>query len=339
MCIRGVLTTVRKRSKKKTFTLLFLREDAKESKSFWLPPFIIYSMAIFGLVSVITVSFLTYSFVHYQITIENNLKLAQINSIQQEKIDVYSTRINQLSEDLTRELDNKEKIESMVTTSRVKLSPAPSRSNSNGGVTLMSRQEGTLATLATATATESKELSLEDKMFTKSQGLDALDKIDSVLLELESQLIEQKEILESLEEDTADRLKYLAAMPSQWPIQGRITSYFGYRSNPFTNRGKEFHGGLDIASSYGSTIRAAGDGKVIFAGWNGAFGKTVIISHGFGYTSMYGHNSAILTKVGAKVKRGDAIARLGNTGRSTGPHVHFQIEKYGTPVNPLTILK
>ncbi len=117
-----------------------------------------------------------------------------------------------------------------------------------------------------------------------------------------------------------------------WPAKGRISS-------PFGPRWGRMHNGLDIAVSTGTPIKAAADGRVNFAGWNGGYGILVIIDHGNNVETRYAHNSRLNVKVGQKVNRGDVIAYSGNTGVSTGPHSHFEIRHRGTPVNPQSYLK
>ncbi|MCD6423503.1 MAG: M23 family metallopeptidase [Elusimicrobia bacterium] len=121
--------------------------------------------------------------------------------------------------------------------------------------------------------------------------------------------------------------------PAIWPVYGRITSGFGLRINPVTHR-PEFHHAFDIANLKGTPIRATADGKVIFAGWGGKLGKTVVIAHNLGYTTYYGHCDEVFVKPGEKVIRGQIIASVGMTGRTTGPHVHYEIHRYGKPLNP-----
>jgi len=118
------------------------------------------------------------------------------------------------------------------------------------------------------------------------------------------------------------------------PVSGRITSRFGYRIHPVT-RNHSLHTGVDIACPTGTPIKAAADGEVIMAGWMGAYGYAVVIDHGGGISTLYGHNSKLLVSVGQKVKRGQAIAKAGSTGWSTGPHCHFEKRVNGKPVNPL----
>jgi murein DD-endopeptidase MepM/ murein hydrolase activator NlpD len=119
------------------------------------------------------------------------------------------------------------------------------------------------------------------------------------------------------------------------PLNGRFTSPFGIRKDPFTGKPK-FHAGIDIAAPYGTPIKAAKDGKVTYAGWKSGYGNVVIIEHQFGYTTLYGHMSKILVSVGQYVKGGQYIGKVGSTGKSTGPHCHFEVHKFGMPTDPLT---
>jgi len=119
----------------------------------------------------------------------------------------------------------------------------------------------------------------------------------------------------------------------------RLTSNFGMRRNPFDQRYMEFHSGVDIACPRGSDILAARNGRVVFTGYRDGYGKLVVIEHEHGYRSYYGHLSRPLVKRGQRVKRGEAVALSGNTGRTTGPHLHFEVRRGGTAVHPGVLLK
>jgi murein DD-endopeptidase MepM/ murein hydrolase activator NlpD len=125
----------------------------------------------------------------------------------------------------------------------------------------------------------------------------------------------------------------LASTPAIRPTHGWLTSRFGYRTSPFTG-GKEFHKGVDIANRKGTDILATADGIVAFTGKKGAMGKVVVIDHGHGMITRYAHLSETLKKRGETVKRGEVIARMGSSGRSTGPHLHYEVHLNGIPVNP-----
>ncbi len=137
-------------------------------------------------------------------------------------------------------------------------------------------------------------------------------------------------LIEKLEQ----KRNLLASTPSIRPVDGWITSKFGYRKSPFTSR-KEFHSGLDIANKSGTKLIATANGRVSYAAKKMYIGNLIIIDHGFGRVTKYGHLKKLFVKRGQKVKRGDVIGLLGNTGRSTGPHVHYEVRINGTPVNPL----
>jgi len=164
-------------------------------------------------------------------------------------------------------------------------------------------------------------------------GSNYQDDFDLLNSLIESQTISMQQLIVDVEE----QLKYLDARPDFFPTKGRLSSPFGYRISPFSRR-REFHHGIDIANSTNTPIYAAGSGIVTFSGYQSSYGRVIIISHGFGYTSVYAHNRSNLVAVGDHVKKGDMIAKMGSTGRSTGPHLHFEIRINGDTVDPKTIL-
>ena len=143
----------------------------------------------------------------------------------------------------------------------------------------------------------------------------------------------QEESFNELVEFLEDKKSLLASTPSVWPVRGWITSGFGRRVSPFTGTYKD-HEGLDIATRMGTPIIAPADGRVTYVGVESGYGKLLVIDHGYGVMTRYGHNSKIFTKVGEEIKRGQKIAAVGSTGRSTGPHVHYEVRVNGVPVNP-----
>jgi len=120
------------------------------------------------------------------------------------------------------------------------------------------------------------------------------------------------------------------------PVVGTVTSGFGYRVHPIFKIVR-FHTGVDISASYGTPIRAAAGGTVVFSGWRRAYGLTVIIDHGNGIATLYAHCSSLYVSEGQNVESGQVIAAVGSTGLSTGPHLHFEVRRYGTPINPFTM--
>jgi murein DD-endopeptidase MepM/ murein hydrolase activator NlpD len=125
----------------------------------------------------------------------------------------------------------------------------------------------------------------------------------------------------------------LASTPAVWPIQGYLTSKFGMRISPFTGQ-RKFHAGIDIGASPGTPVYAPADGTVLFVGSRAGYGHTLIIGHGYGLVTCYAHNSKVTVEKGQQVKRGDLIAQVGNTGRSTGPHLHYEVRLNGKAEDP-----
>lgn len=130
----------------------------------------------------------------------------------------------------------------------------------------------------------------------------------------------------------------LASTPTGWPVRGYISDGFGNRRNPFGGGGYEMHAGLDIATNHGTAITSTADGIVIFAGMYSGYGNVVVIDHGYGLTTRYGHMSSIDVTVGQHVTRGKRIGAVGSTGRSTAPHCHYEVRLHDRPVDPLNYL-
>lgn len=176
---------------------------------------------------------------------------------------------------------------------------------------------------------------------------------ESLLHEVQGQRREQAQVVVEIEESTAqlesqlrelirreqERLRprtarFLGGGRFAWPTNSNyITSRFGYRQHPISGTVK-FHTGLDIAADYGAPVYAGNDGIVIYAGWYGGYGYTVILDHGGGVSSLYAHCSSLYVSDGATVRRGQVIAAVGSTGLSTGPHLHFEVRENETPVDP-----
>ena len=121
------------------------------------------------------------------------------------------------------------------------------------------------------------------------------------------------------------------------PVAGRVTSGFGSRVHPISGRVR-MHTGVDFGASTGTPILAADSGVVVSAGWRNGYGNTVLIDHGNGLATLYGHQSRLAVRAGQSVAQGDVIGYVGSTGNSTGPHLHFEVRKGGTPVNPMSYL-
>jgi murein DD-endopeptidase MepM/ murein hydrolase activator NlpD len=153
--------------------------------------------------------------------------------------------------------------------------------------------------------------------------------LDNLKTAIAIQMGEKKELYEYFDKQRS----MLACTPSIWPIKGWVTSDFGYRVSPFTQE-KEFHRALDISAREGSPIIAPADGVVVATSTDYGYGNLLTLSHGYGLKTRYGHLSAFLVRPGERIKRGQEIAKVGNTGRSTGAHLHYEILLNEVPVNP-----
>lgn len=143
--------------------------------------------------------------------------------------------------------------------------------------------------------------------------------------------------LDGVESRLEERFRWISATPSVAPTGGLFTSGFGPRRDPVNGRAA-FHEGLDISAAPGKAVHATADGLVVRSGHQGELGNSVVISHGFGLTTRYGHMSRLAVRAGQRVRRGDVVGYVGNTGRSTGYHLHYEVLRDGEPVNPLAYI-
>jgi len=164
-------------------------------------------------------------------------------------------------------------------------------------------------------------------------GISASDELNR----LTETIMQEGENLRALDRLMARAGKALAALPSRWPVRGAVNSEFGMRQSPWTKE-PEFHAGMDIGANRGTAVQAPASGTVVFAGTAPEYGNTVIVDHGQDIKSRYGHLAQINVKAGQKVERGTLLAYTGNTGRSSGPHLHYEILVKGHAVNPRAYL-
>lgn len=174
-----------------------------------------------------------------------------------------------------------------------------------------------------------KEINNEIKALDRQNYTTLAVRIDRTIAA--SQLKEQNII--DLWQSLAERKTLLSSTPSIRPVRGWLTSKFGYRLDPFSEK-IVMHNGLDFAAAPGAPVHATADGVVSFAGYDEAYGRLVTIDHGFGVITRFAHNSRLFVSPGQRVKRWDLISEVGSTGRSTGPHLHYEVRVNGVPVDP-----
>jgi murein DD-endopeptidase MepM/ murein hydrolase activator NlpD len=233
--------------------------------------------------------------------------LREETSEQREQIRTYSERMQQLAEGLARigEFDRKLRV-------------------------IANLEPGTGSPLAGIGGIEGDDLSGGFAGLTRARRH---ERMVGSLDRLEEATSQEEASLEALIRHLEGQSARLAATPSIAPTKGWVTSKFGYRTSPFTGH-REFHQGLDVAGRQDTPIVASGDGRVRLSGTHGGLGNAVVLQHGYGVETVYGHLAQTLVKAGDRVKRGDRIGLMGSTGRSTGPHLHYQVNVNGVAVNP-----
>jgi murein DD-endopeptidase MepM/ murein hydrolase activator NlpD len=172
-----------------------------------------------------------------------------------------------------------------------------------------------------------------ENKFIRSKDAEGAHVLAQTVDKLSAEATRQEQSLQELQAYFQDQKSLLASVPSIWPTRGWVTSDFGSRLDPYTSE-RVMHHGLDIAGTHGKEIVAPSDGTVLFAGLEGGYGNVLVMDHGYGIKTRYGHLSSIRVKAGERVRRGDVIAAMGNTGRSTGPHLHYEIRVNGIAQNP-----
>lgn len=180
-----------------------------------------------------------------------------------------------------------------------------------------------------AKATRAKELLMTELQKDLKKAEEQYDKLNKLAKDIESEIVKRQRV----------DGPYSGGVMS-WPVPGhtRISSPYGYRIHPVFKT-KKLHTGIDIPASRGTNVIAAADGTVIYSGSLGGYGKVIMIDHGGGIVTLYGHNSSLVVSEGTEVKKGDTIAKIGSTGISTGPHCHFEVRKNGSYVDPIPWLK
>jgi len=296
---------------KDDFTVVLFSGEMASPKKFRLPK------KFFILSAVILSTFLCTSFYfaqQYFNSQENGLELAELrkeSKIRKIQVEKFAHQVKNFETEIAR-LERFEKKLRVITA----LENSPKSIEKNWG---LGGPFG-LTTSSFNTSMSRGAANMVERLSSRLDHLDQQAKIQSISFqELDNFFKHQKSLLSST--------------PSIWPSRGWVTSGFGFRKSPFTGL-REKHEGWDIAARAGSPIRATADGEVVVEGREYGYGNMIEINHGYGVMTRYGHNSKHLVKVGDRVKRGQVIALVGNTGRSTGPHVHYEVLLHGVPVSP-----
>lgn len=251
--------------------------------------------------SIVYSSMMTRKLIHYR-------EMLQVNEAQKNRIDNFSGEVNQLKKALKELVDRDSELRRLLG--------------------LKIKDNKNLNQMLAATKDQSQFSLLDNTTNYK------IDKITNELSYLNDSVKQSSESLKSLHETVSYLKGRFAVTPSIWPIYGRIVSGFGYRYFPW----RGMHTGIDITALYGNPVRVTASGVVSFAGWKGGFGKCIIVDHGYGVQTLYGHNSKLLVSAGQHVTKGQIISLVGATGFATGPHCHYEIRKNNFAISPMRYL-
>ncbi len=311
-------------------------------KKLRLPKYIIHGALALLLISTVTInSALVYYFVHNRsVSIENKqlsdemadhkdriARLEELNSSQAQLNDDMKAQAQRVAEVYESRLTELESLETQAITLIAKL-------NEDNDVSVHIPVSRSFDRLLEAEASEAANYDMQP-----TEDNDELDQLlaliedNEISILMEQQLDEYSFVIDEVE----NTLDFLICKPDLKPADGTITSGFGIRRDPVTGR-TSMHKGVDIANTRGTPIHAAGSGVVTFSGYNGSYGKIIIISHGYDYKTVYAHNNKNLVSVGDHVDKGQVIGEIGSTGKSTGPHVHFEIHFEGTQIDPVSVI-
>ena len=296
--------------KHKKIAISLSSEDSEKIRQFKLPRIAVYLAPVLVLIAIL---FLSFGFLDY-LSLKGEhprlLALQKENSFNNKQFLYLARRLDEITQEMSemRELD--QKLRTMVNFENAE---ADSDSVGVGGSDPALLDPKRNLTVVSPDLIRSMHKNLGD--LDSEIELNKRDKI-----ELFKFLDEQKTVL--------------ASTPSMWPTRGWTSSRFGYRASPFTGK-REFHKGVDISARMGAPVVATADGMVAFSGLDRGYGRTIVLKHGYGLKTRYAHLKRILVKKGQFVKRGEIIGLVGNSGRSTGSHLHYEVHLYGVPVNPM----
>ncbi len=292
---------------KRFFTVLILPDATGQARKFHVTRPVLTAIA-----SLLAAGIMAFAFFLYQY-VSLNLSVLELKQLRQEVGDraVLVAKVAQLEGDLTRLRDFDQKLRVVAGLAE----EAPDRPEfPQGGADTLSRT------------------ALMDTVQHESGRL--ADVVNRDIEVLGREITSRERSFRELKSLLEEKRSALASTPTIWPVKGLITAGYGYRQSPFTGA-REMHEGLDIAAPYGTGILATADGIVSFTGPLADYGNVVFVNHGHGFTTFYAHTSKIAVKEGQSVKRGQVLAYVGTTGRTTGPHVHYEVQVNGLAVNPM----
>ncbi|MFQ5329426.1 MAG: M23 family metallopeptidase [Thermodesulfobacteriota bacterium] len=298
--------------RKKRFTIVVMPQDHSKVRQLSVPAYLFKGLAALAALVVLALSFIVYDYGTLRFSSSEVADIKKENIEQKIQLQAFSSKVGTLEEQMAklRQFDRKLRI-----IANLESPDSTERPYGVGG----------------PTPEEDAATSLGNKRDILIQQM------NSDLNQLDAEASTQERSFTELQEHLIKQSSRLASTPSIWPVRGWVASAFGYRISPFTGL-RQKHEGIDIANRMGTPIIAPASGVVTRVKREAGFGRNITISHGRGIVTKYGHLSKILVKVGQRVKRGDTIAKMGSTGRSTGPHLHYTVVVNGVKVNPFNYI-
>jgi len=308
----------------KATNLVIFDEDGFGSRTLSLSHNSLRLMGAMFAVLLVFSSVMTWGFLYYR---SKNLKgdSGTIAQLQQEKAELVS-KIGSLEGTIKRIEKFTEKLEGSIGVESGKLNKGIGPVSEQENLSEFLNRVNNLPKLSSRSMARDWKAGKFDEQFYEKMNL----KVD----ELAEFAVNLEERVNEVYEANEDRVSFWSSTPSLWPVHGWITSNFGFRFSPWGD-GVKMHKGIDIASPVGTPVYAPSDGTVVFAGYKGGYGNAVVIDHGYGISTLYGHNSELFVKEGDHVERGSRISAVGSTGSSTGPHLHYEVHVDGIPTDPM----
>ncbi len=302
-----------KRSSKDYFSIVIIPPNHKRSLTINIPiKFIKFSaVGICLLLLFFSISFFLSVKTSYRLTNYKNLQVT--NEKNKKQLTKYNAEVDEIKKELTNLMKRENEI-------RALLGQNAETKKKSKEITLIDKKYQKLSTYLA----KDKDLVDDNKLHHVIQNKTGL---------LREELTKREKSIFSLFSSAKKFKERFESLPSIWPVHGSINSGFGWRGHPYGRR-SEFHQGIDIGGRVGTPIKSTAKGRVVSAGWSGGYGLLVTIDHGHGYKTLYGHLSRIQVKQGQIVDKGSIIGNLGNSGFTTGPHLHYEVHQWGVAVYP-----
>lgn len=313
----------------RSYTFMLIPERTREVSSVQIPAWVLKSALFFGIViaGLIVLAVFNYSFILNQLS--DNYSLRAENRRLKGQLQVFKVKLGTLETSVERIQNFRDKLR--VITGSESQTPQTDLNN------IPDSLENTGKPAKEIPALKTLESSFHPADPEKYEFQKAYQEIDTKIIQATARALALESDLQNQYVNLMDQRDFLNAKPTRKPVVGYYTSGFGVRRSPVGGRLK-MHEGLDIANYVGAPIQATADGIVVFATVKAGYGQTVIVDHGYGVQTWYAHTKKILVKRGQKINRGDLVAQLGNSGQSTGPHLHYEIRINGIPVDPLSYI-